>query len=59
MSTNEKISWLRLVARRYEKNGSITGIEAIKTLAWKAGALTIVLHLRVPPGELVSLIRIP
>ena len=36
----------------------VTSIE-LASPAWKAGALTIVLHLRVPPGELVSLIRIP
>ena len=36
----------------------VTRIE-LASPAWKAGALTIVLHLRVPPGELVSLIRIP
>ena len=36
----------------------VTRIE-LASPAWKAGALTIVLHLRVPSGELVSLIRIP
>ena len=36
----------------------VTRIE-LASPAWKAGALTIVLHLRVPPGELVSLLRIP
>ena len=36
----------------------VTRIE-LASPAWKAGALTIVLHLRVPSGELVSSIRIP
>ena len=36
----------------------VTGIEPASP-AWKAGALTIVLHLRLPSGEIVSLVRIP
>ena len=35
----------------------VTGIEPASP-AWKAGALTIVLHLRLPSGEVVSLVRI-
>ena len=36
----------------------VTRIE-LASPAWKAGALAIVLHLRVPSGELVSFVRIP
>ena len=36
----------------------VTRIE-LASPAWKAGALTIVLHLRMPSMEIVSLVRIP
>ena len=40
------------------KMEQVTGIEPASP-AWKAGALTIVLHLRTPSEEIVSLVRIP
>lgn len=45
--------------RRKTRNGCTAIGTAVNKLSWKAGALTIVLHLRLPSGEIVSLVRIP
>ena len=41
------------------RNGCTAIGTAVNKLSWKAGALTIVLHLRTPSVEIVSLVRIP
>lgn len=45
--------------RRKTRNGCTAIGTAVNKLSWKAGALTIVLHLRTPSEEIVSLVRIP
>ena len=45
--------------RRKTRNGCTAIGTAVNRLSWKAGALTIVLHLRMPSVEIVSLVRIP
>ena len=45
--------------RRKTRNGCTAIGTAVNKLSWKAGALTIVLHLRSPSVEIVSLVRIP
>ena len=45
--------------RRKTRNGCTAIGTAANKLSWKAGALTIVLHLRTPSEEIVSLVRIP
>ena len=45
--------------RRKTRNGCTAIGTAVNKLSWKAGALTIVLHLRSPSVELVSVVRIP
>lgn len=45
--------------RRKTRNGCTAIGTAVNKLSWKAGALTIVLHLRMPSMEIVSLVRIP
>ena len=45
--------------RRKTRNGCTAIGTAVNKLSWKAGALTIVLHLRLPSVEIVSLVRIP
>ena len=44
---------------RETRNGCTAIGTAVNNLSWKAGALTIVLHLRSPSVEIVSLVRIP
>ena len=44
---------------RKTRNGCTAIGTAVNKLSWKAGALTIVLHLRMPSVEIVSLVRIP
>ena len=44
---------------RKTRNGCTAIGTAVNKLSWKAGALTIVLHLRSPSVEIVSLVRIP
>ena len=44
---------------RETRNGCTASGTAVNKLSWKAGALTIVLHLRSPSVEIVSLVRIP
>ena len=41
--------------RRKTRNGCTASGTAVNKLSWKAGALTIVLHLRLPSVEIVSL----